>query len=71
MLTLYMIYVGKFFSFKLLFFRECSHFKSYEKYFLFYLKRPFRSSDIQFFVILFPSFPQFPDLKSQIDETGI
>ena len=40
--------------------------KNYEKCVLFYQKGPFRFRGIQFFVIFFFSFPQFPDWKGQM-----
>ena len=40
---------------------------SYEKYFLFHLKSSFRSQNIQIFVVLFTSFPHFPDSVGQME----
>ena len=38
-----------------------------EKCFSFHLKNSFRSRDIQFLVIFFPSFPHFPDSKGKME----
>ena len=51
----------------LYFFTKWYPFKNYEKCFLFHLKSSFRSWDIQFFVIFYPSFPHFPDSKGQME----
>ena len=41
------------------------HFKNYEKCFLFRLKSSVRSLDIQFCLILFPSYPRFQNPRAR------